>query len=393
MIVGIPKEIKPAERRVGFTPHGVSKLRAEGIPVWVEKGCGSLSGFSDEQYQEAGALLVANARELYGGAELILKVKEPLPNEYPLLEPRHVLFSFLHLSSPANLPLLNVLMKQKVTAFGFETITKEGRTVLLEPMSEIAGTLVAYFSAFLRQYVTVDGRKIIYPPRFLEKMELLAGQFPGVPERLHAGKTAVFGGGVVGEKAAQMILKMDGEVDLIEKNPQRREELRKKMQPWGRRFRVWGLEENFFPNLEEAHAWIGAVHVAGEKAPLVLSAAQLESLSRQVKKIILDVAVDQGGNFPETRSTTYEEPLYLDTCGNWRFGVPNLPALCGHAASEQIEKAASPYVSALAQDWRKVLRENPELRSGLQILQGRLVHEAVARAHNLSYEKIDAGML
>ncbi len=386
LVVGIPLEIKPAEKRVALTPEGTRRLREAGIQVVMEAGAGQGSGFTDAEYTQAGATLVSRPRELYRKAGLVRKVKEPLPLEWEFLRPNHVLFSFLHLGAPENRNLVGELLARKVVAIGFETVEKEGRTIFLEPMSEMAGTLSAYFAGFFKRFAGVENRKIVYPPRFFEKLESLASLYPEVPQHLSPGKVAIFGGGTVGKKAVEMVLKMGGEVDLIERRAERRKLLQEEFKDFGTSFRTWGLEEGYFERLKTADVWMGAVHVAGEKAPLVLSREDLGRFSQEKPKLIFDIAIDQGGNFPGARSTNYQDPLYLDPFGNWRFGVTNMPSLCGREATVAIERLTLPYTMALAQDWQKALRELPELRRGLQVVGGKLVHEAVARAHGLGWE-------
>lgn len=386
--VGIPREIKVGEKRVGMTPEGACCLKEAGIPVLVETGAGEGSGFSDKDYQDSGCEIVPRPSELYQRAGFIKKVKEPLRPEWDFLRPHQLFFCYLHLASPENRELVGILLKSRVTALGLETVEKNGRTLLLEPMSEIAGALAAYYAGFFRQMVRVEGGRIIYPPSFLEKLERLAKNFPEVPKNLPPGKGVVFGGGTVGRKAVETLLKMGGEVDLVEKRPERRSELKKEFSLFKPRFRVWDPGDNLAEILEGADTWLGCVHKAGERALQVLSREELLQFSKAKKKLILDIAADQGGNFPETRPTTYESPLFLDSGGNLRFGVTNIPSLAGRGASLAIEKASLPYTLALARDWRKALKEFPELRPGLQIAQGKLLHEAVARAHHLSWESL-----
>ena len=166
----------------------------------------------------------------------------------------------------------------------------------------------------------------------------------------------------MGKKAVATLLGMGGEVGLIEKRKERREILQKEFHSYGPCFQVWGLEDDFRGSLKEADSWIGCVHVAGERAPLVLSGQDFQKLTRDKTKIILDVAVDQGGNFPATHPTTYEDPLYLDDFGNLRFGVTNTPSLCGKGASEAIERITLPYTLLLAQNWEEAIQKSPELR-------------------------------
>ena len=386
--VGIPRETKSGEKRVGLTPAGVRKLSEAGLEVSVERLAGAASGYADRQYEEAGARVVGGGGELYEASGLVQKVKEPQRREWDFLHRNLILCSYLHLASPENRELVEVLSNQSVTAIGFETVTQDNRTILLEPMSEIAGTLAGYYSAFIRQNVRVVGGKISYSPRFHEKLEALASQYPKIPENLTPVRTIIFGGGVVGRKAAETLLQMGGEVDLVEKKETRRAALEAKFSGFGRHFRLWASENDFREMLKAADVWMGSVHVPGERAPHVLSLEDLRKLSAGTSKLILDVAVDQGGNFPETCPTTYDHPLYLDSCGNLRFGVPNIPSLCGPGASEAIERATLPYLLALAKDWRQTLVEFSELRSGVQVFRGKLVNQAVARAHQLKWHPL-----
>lgn len=388
LTIGVPREVKPGEMRVGITPQGVLKLRQAGILVLVEKGAGLGSGYPDEQFRKARAQIVATAQELYQNAGLIEKVKEPFPSEWKFLKPNLVLFCFLHLASPENRKLVDVLLEKKVTGIGLETVEKDGRTIFLEPMSEIAGTLAAYYAGFFKRSVKVKKGRIVYPDRFPDKLQWLASQYPEVPENLRPGDAVVYGGGNAGRKATEMILKMGGKVDLIEKREDRRRALCEEFKKFGPSFRVRGLEDKIEEVLRQAEVWIGCVHVAGKRAPLVLKGEDLERLCKDKPKLILDIAVDQGGNFPGTRSSTYEDPLYLDSIGNLRFGVTNVPSLCGGGASEAIERVTHPYVLQLAQDWRGALRKFPELKSGLQVFDGKLLHEAVAQAHQLPSESV-----
>lgn len=383
LAVGIPKEVKPHEKRVGLAPSGVRRLKKADIQVFVEKGAGRGSDYSDQDYKDAGAEITTQAEHLYQGCGLIHKVKEPIPPEWKFLKAESILFSFLHLASPENEALVRTLLEKRVTAIGFETVLKEGRAVLLEPMSEIAGALAAVFSGFIRQYVKAADGKILYPPRFLEKLEVLASQYPAIPHSLSPGKAVIFGGGVAGRKAVETLLRMGGTVDLVEKKEARRLTLQAEFQSFANQFRIWTPDDSLEDVLKEADLWMGCVHILGERAPRVLSLGDLRKFSGTRQRLILDVAVDQGGNFPESHSTTYENPLYLDSFGNLRFGVANIPSLSGRGASEAIEKVTLPYLLALAQDWKKALGDFPELRSGLQVFNGRLVNEAVARSHKI----------
>ncbi len=385
LAVGIPREIKSGEKRVGLTPAGVRELCRDGIEVAVEHLAGAASGYSDHQYEEAGARIVASAAELYRVSGLIQKVKEPQRVEWDFFHRNLILCSYLHLASPENKELVEALLNEAVTGIGFETVIKEGRTVLLEPMSEIAGTLAGAYSSLIKQEVSVAGGKISYPTRFLERLESLASVFPKIPENFSPVKAVVFGGGAAGQKAVEALLQTGSEVHLVEKKESRRAALEVKYARSKGNFKAWAPAEDFKEILKTADVWIGSVHVAGERSPQVISKDDLRKFSSNKPKVIMDIAVDQGGNFPESCPTTYDHPLYLDSCGNLRFGVPNIPSLCGRGASEAIEKATLPYLGALAKDWRQALIDFPELRSGVQAFRGKLVNQAVARSHQLKW--------
>jgi len=383
LTVGIPREIKSNEKRAGLTPRGVRSLREAGIKVLVEKGAGEGSGYSDPEYREAGAELTDHASDLYRNSELIQKVKEPVRAEWDLLTPDMVLCCFLHLASPEQRGLVDTLLQKHVVAIGFETVAKGGQTICLKPMSEIAGTLVAFYADFIRRTVQVQNGVLRYPPDFMKSLEWLAARYPELPGDSSPVKAVVFGAGGAGQRAAETLLRMNGEVDLVEKNEVRRVALRARFQKYGSRIRIWDPQENLGKKLSEAEVWIGCVHVLGERAPRVLSSEDLQKFSSTLPKLIMDVAVDQGGNFPETHSTPYDEPLYLDAFGNLRFGVTNIPSLSGRGASEALEAATLPYTLALAENWKQALIQFSELRSGLQIFSGGVVNEGVARSHQL----------
>lgn len=388
LTVGIPREIKAAEKRVGLTPRGVREVKEAGIRVLVQEEAGRGSGFTDKDYQKAGAEMVSEASELYSQSGLIQKVKEPLREEWEFLNPDLILCCFLHLVSPEQKELVEILLQKSVVAIGFEAVAKSGHPIILKPMSEIAGTLAAYFAGAIRQTVRVTGGRLEYPQHFMAELESLAGCYPKIPTDLPPLKAVVYGGGSAGQRATETLLGMNSEVDLVEKNEVRRAALAAKFQRYGSRFRVWRPQDNFAKRLSEADVWIGCVHILGERAPLVLTKEELSKYSSDKPKLILDVAVDQGGNFPGTHSTTYEDPLYLDSLGNLRFGVANIPSLCGRGASEAIEETTVTYLIQLAKDWRQALIEFSELRLGLETFCGRLVNEGVAQSHQLAWQPL-----
>ena len=375
-IVGIPKEIKLLEKRVGLTPSAVRKLTARGIRVLVEQDAGLLSGFSDSEYRQSGAGIAPDARHLYEDANLIQKVKEPLEAEFGFIRPGHLFFCFLHLASPENSKLGEALVKSGCTAIGFETVESEGKLPILAPMSRIAGGLAAAYAAYfqnlpLAQTLSPEGRKqgegaFSYPSGFHEGLERVAGFYPDFSGKLSIGKTVIFGGGIAGASALTAVLQMKGEAAIVESGEERRKYLKN--------FTSFVFASDEIPEtvLAGADILIGCVHARGRQAIHVFDEAKLLKISAARKKIILDVAIDQGGNFPEARSTTYRSPLYQDSWGNLRFAVPNIPSFCGRAASEAISEAAFPYTEALALNPEEAFRRFPELERGINVSNGQM---------------------
>lgn len=382
-IVGIPREYKTGEKRVGLTPEGVRQLTRRGIRVLVEAGAGALSGFPDSGYERAGALIVSTPHRLWKGATLIKKVKEPEPQEFAFFHPKHTLFTFLHLASQENCDLVRQLMSSGLTALAYETVEKDGEALILTPMSEIAGILAAYFGGIVKHLIEVKDGEIYYHswyPKVLERA------IQGYPEPIHGsnpGNVLVLGGGHAGEKAAEMSALMGGKVTVIELSKEKREILvagfmKKKL--W---INVISPDEAWLPVLQDSDVVIGAVHVHGKRAPVIVTEAMLREASTKKRRVVIDVAVDQGGNISGTRGTTLDNPLYADNFGNIRFGVTNIPSLAGHAASLELEKVTLDYTLALAEDMQSAFKKFPELEKGLNIQRGRLVHEAVASAYRI----------
>ncbi len=379
LVVGIPKEIKPLERRVALTPSAVRHLCQEGVRVVVQKDAGRESGFRDPDYSASGAQIATDAESLYAKARLIQKVKEPLAPEFLLLRREHVLFSFLHLASPEQCELVRALRKAGLTALAYETLEVEGKLPVLAPMSEIAGSLAALYAAFFKRQNFLTDSKINYPSDFFRDLEAIAKAYPSSPD-WEIGRVLIFGGGVAGQKAADYALRLKGRVSVVEKNSQRREALKNQ---YGSKLEILNLEEDLHPRLEAAEVLIGCVHRAGQRAEPVVSASLLERASAKRKKIIIDISIDQGGNFPESHSTPYVDPLYLDSFGNVRFGVSNIPSLCGRPASEALARATLPYTLALAKDGEGALRKLPELLRAVNVQGGEIKIEAIRQAHRL----------
>ena len=385
LAVGIPREIKVGERRVSLTPKGVRVLTENQIPVYVEKGAGLGSGFQDEDYKRAGAEIVEDSTDLWKQATLIKKVKEPIVSEYPLFEPRHLIFTYFHLASPSNRPLLEALIQAKTTAMAYETIEQDGDTPLLKPMSEVAGVLAAYFAGIFHSRIRVQEKKILGLGDAKAMMEDLSRSYPSVPKNLRLGRVVILGGGHVGFQAARMACQMGGRVALSEISENRRNELREIFQSLNLKIEITNPQdlsayEHF---LEESEVIIAAVHVPGRRAPLIIDLALLRKISRR-RKIVLDIAIDQGGNVAESRPADYENPLYLDSLANLRFSVTNMPSLCGRGASVALEEASLEYTKALAGGLDSALKAYPELQSGFNVHNGVVVHPAVRESYGLN---------
>lgn len=381
LIVGVPREVKIRERRVGLTPRGAAALISKGLKVLVEKGAGGASDFSDEAYANAGAFLTGG-EELYASAGLILKVKEPQLSEFPRLRSGQYLFCYLHLASPENRPLVDALMDQGVTALAFESLEVEGRRPLLKPMSEIAGGLASAFGTFLVGLMGKMSGTFKLPSDFSQTLDEIARVYPEPPAGAQAPYTLIWGGGTAGEKALDFCLRMGGRAALVESNAARREELRSSYA--GRSAVFFAPDTLPREVLQASELLIGCVHQAGSRACRVLTEAKLEDASRDVKKVIVDIAIDQGGNFPLAEPRTYDDPVYLDPYGNLRFSVTNMPSLCGPAASKALEAAVLPYAEALALDPEKALREVPGLAGAVNASGGKILLQAAREAHGLA---------
>ncbi len=352
MRIGIPREIKTLEGRVGLIPAAARELAREGHEVLVERSAGQLSGYPDQSYRDIGARIVPDAVALYGEAELIIKVKEPIGPELQLLRRDHLLFSYLHLA--ANLPLLNRLREIGLTAVAFETVEdKDGHLPLLAPMSDIAGRLAAQIGAGL--LLQPAGGK-----------GLLLGGLPAV-ER---GRVVILGGGVVGGSAAEVAAGYGAEVVVLERRRNRLEALR----ALGHNVTaLYPYTDAIEREVASADLPIGAVLMTGERAPRLVSAAMIGTM--QPGSVVIDVAVDQGGCIETTRPTTYADPTYL-VDGVVHFGVTNMPGAVPRSASQALSAALLPYTRLIARDgWH----EHPELRHGINLSDGEIIHPALRR--------------
>ncbi len=360
MIIGVPREIKPQEHRVGMTPAGVRALVEDGHRVLVESGAGLGSGCDDARYRQAGAMLVDTPMEIYAAAELVVKVKEPLPPEYPLLRPGQLLFTFLHLApDPAQ---AEALLASGCTAVAYETVTRaDGTLPLLTPMSEVAGRMAPQVGAHWLQ--KEQGGKGV----------LLAGA-PGV----RPGRVMILGGGTVGSNALRIAVGMGADVTVFDVDPAR---LALLDDHYGNRIHTLvANSQTVEEEVPRADLLIGAVLVAGAQAPELVSRELVARM--EPGSVIVDVAVDQGGCVATIRPTTHAEPVYLAE-GVLHYGVANMPGAVSRTSTFALTNATLPYVRQLAGEGFAAFGNHPELRAGINVHAGAIVHPAVARALGL----------
>jgi len=358
MKIGIPKEIKSQENRVAMTPGGVQELVAHGHEVWVEKDAGIGAGFSDNEYDKAGAKIVETAAEVFKAATLIVKVKEPLKSEWPLIQSHHCLFTYLHLAP--NRPLTEALLKSGCIAIAYETVTDaQGSLPLLTPMSEVAGRLSIQAGAHYLEK-SAGGRGV------------LLGGVPGVKP----GKVAVLGGGVVGTNAVQVALGMGAEVSVFDKRIPR---LRQLADQFGSALKtVYATQEQVDEAVRHADVVIGAVLVTGALTPHLVSRAMLPEM--QSGAVLVDVAIDQGGCFESSHPTTFSDPVYVES-DILHYCVANMPGAVPRTSTRGLTHATLPFVLALANKGIKnACMEDPHLQNGLNICHGHITYAAVAEA-------------
>ena len=361
MRVGVPKEIKTFENRVGLVPGSARELTHHGHDVLVERGAGAGSGFTDDAYRAAGARVAKNAEEVFAQTELIVKVKEPQPIETARLRPGQVLFTYLHLA--ADRPQAEGLMRSGSTAIAYETVTDaRGGLPLLAPMSEVAGRMAVHVGA-----------------HYLEKGQggqgiLLAG-VPGVP----AAKVVILGGGVAGTNAARMAMGMEAYVTVIDRSLPRLYEL--DLQFGSQLHTLYATVENIEREVVAADLVIGAVLIPGASAPKLVSREMVRAM--RPGSVLVDIAIDQGGCFATSRPTTLAEPSYSEE-GIIHYCVTNMPSAVARTSTLALNNATLPFVLALAdKGWRQALAADAHLRPGLNVHAGRIIHPAVARDLNV----------
>jgi alanine dehydrogenase len=363
LVIGVPKEIKDMEGRVSMQPDGVAELVHHGHEVVVQAGAGKGAGFSDGEYEEAGARLVDGPEEVFGAADLIVKVKEPIPEEYDLFKEGQQLFTYLHLA--ADKQLTEFLMDRKIESIAYETVeTSDGLLPLLTPMSEVAGRMSVQAAA-----------------HHLESPQggagLLLGGVPGTP----AAKVTIIGGGVVGTEAAKIALGMRALVSVLDISPKRLAYLSDIFE--GRADLVIPNRARTAAYVKQADVVIGAVLVHGAKAPKLVSREMVASM--RPGSVVADVAIDQGGCIETARPTTHSEPTFVEE-GVVHYCVANIPGAVARTSTLALTSATLPYLIQIAEKGIEgAAADNEDLAKGLSTLRGDLVSGPVAEAHDLSY--------
>jgi len=366
MIIGVPKEIKDHETRVGLVPSGVTALREDGHRVLVQQGAGQGSSIPDQQYVEAGAELAATAAEVWARADLVVKVKEPQPAEYDFLRPGLILFTYLHL---APLPeLTERLLEGRVSAVGYETIREpDGSLPLLTPMSEVAGRLAVQIGAVYLE-ATNGGRGV------------LLGGVPGVAP----AEVVVLGGGVVGSNAARIAFGMGARVTIVDKNLNRLRQLDDifASQVVTLASNSWTIREA----LRTADLVIGGVLIPGAAAPKLVRREMIAGMKRGA--VVVDVSIDQGGCLETSRPTTHTDPVYF-VDGVLHYCVSNMPAAVPHTSTFALTNATFPYLRELAaKGLEQACQDHPAIAEGVNTYAGHLTHPAVAEAQGRAWRQI-----
>lgn len=367
MIIGVPREIKNHEARVSLVPAGVKALVDSGHKVIVETSAGEGSGISDKEYLKAGAVIRRSATNIYAEAEMIIKVKEPLPQEYDLLGEGQILYTFLHLA-PA-LELTKALLRQKVIGIAYETVQLEdGSLPLLTPMSEIAGRLSIQVGAYYLQKENGGSG-------------VLLGGVPGVS----AGNVTIIGGGTVGTNAAKIALGMGANVTILDINLDRLRYLDDILD--GRAITLASNIDNIEVSVVDADLVIGAILIPGARAPHLVTRDMIGKMRKG--SVIVDVAIDQGGCIETSVLTTFEKPTFT-VDGVIHCCVANMPAAVSRTSTFALTNVTLPYVLKLADlGYEKALRTDDSLRKGLNVFKGKLVYEPVAESLGLQYTPLE----
>jgi alanine dehydrogenase len=367
MLVGILKEIKAEENRVCMTPAGVEVMIANGHSVLVEKNAGSGSGFEDAAYLKAGAEIAETAREIFERSDMVMHVKEPLPSEYNLIRQDQIVFTYLHLAAAEE--LTHALIKSKAVCIAYETIQKPDRSLpLLTPMSEVAGRMAIQQGA-----------------KYLEMVQgghgVLLGGVPGVDP----GNVVVIGGGIVGINAAKMACGLGAKVYILDMNLDRLRYLSDVMP--ANCFGLFSSPATLRELIKRADVVVGAVLIPGAKAPKLITRDMLKTM--KPGSVLVDVAIDQGGCFETSKATTHSDPIYT-VDGVVHYCVANMPGAVPRTSTLALTNATLPYAVEIAnKGWVKSMQENPEIKYGANVINGKVTYQAVAEAFGLEYTPIE----
>lgn len=371
MIVGIPKEIKNNENRVGITPAGVKELAKNGHTVYVQHTAGDNSGFSDEEYVKYGAKILPTINEVYAIADMIVKVKEPIEEEYHLIKKGQLLFTYFHFASYEKLTL--AMKKNKSVCLAYETVQLPDRSLpLLIPMSEVAGRMATQVGA-----------------RLLEKPQGGKGKLIGGVPGVRPARVMVLGAGTVGTQAATIAAGMGAEVIITDINLTRLRYLSDVLPKNVKT--LFSNTHNISMELPNIDLIIGSVLIPGDKAPHLITKDMLKMMKPGT--VLVDVAIDQGGCFETSHPTTHSDPTYI-VDGILHYAVANIPGAVPYTSTIALSNATLPYVIQLAnKGWKKACLENPALKYGLNMVEGKVTYEAVAKVFNLPYTPVDDVLL
>ncbi|MGI9181500.1 MAG: alanine dehydrogenase [Longimicrobiaceae bacterium] len=367
MLIGVPREIKTNENRIALVPAGAEALTEDGHQVFIEKGAGEGSGFGDDAYSAAGAEILESVDEVWERAEMIMKVKEPIPVEYGRIKPGQIVFTYFHFA--ADEELTRALIDSGSIAIAYETVQlPSGELPLLTPMSEVAG----------RMSIQAGAK---YLEKFYGGRGLLLGGVPGVPP----ADVVILGGGVVGTNAAKMAAGMGAHVRILDVSLNRLRYLSDVMP--ANVDLIYSNRHNILEAIEIADLLVGAVLLPGAKAPMLVRREDLKRMKDG--SVIVDVAVDQGGCVETIRPTTHENPIY-EIDGVIHYGVANMPGGVPRTSTLALTNATFPYAARLARSgWREACQSDPSLALGLNIIEGKVVYPAVAEVFGLDYTPLE----
>ncbi len=367
MVVGIPKEIKHEENRIAIVPGGVETLVNKGHQVIIERDSGLRSGFTDEEYKKAGARILEKHKDVFTQADLVLKVKEPVSEEYRYLKKGQIVFTYLHLA--ASEELTRNLISKKIVGIAYETVqTEDGFLPLLSPMSEIAGRMAPHEGAKYLEEI-YGGRGI------------LLGGVAGVPP----GNTVILGGGTVGYNAARIALGMGASVTILDINPLKLKMLDQVFH--GSVTTMIADNYNIRMAINYADLLIGAVLVPGAKAPILITHEMLKTMRKGA--VFVDVSIDQGGCAETSHPTTHSKPIY-DVEGILHYAVTNMPGAVPRTSTRALTLNTLPYVLEIADlGWKGAAKKNAALAKGINLVEGKITYRAVAEASNLPYTPVE----